>query len=206
MRPTATLPLTIKTPPDWVSRVMSDSLALLNDHAHLERKAASNALELLQRWPPDGDETLAQQWVATLTGIARDEVEHLATVCRLLARRGGRLSKTHRNPYAAALRERVRLGQGSDELSDRLMVCALIELRSCERFELLAQHACDEELANLYERLGASERGHYLVFLDLARHMAPKTDLASRWREWLDIEAAIMKNQRPGSGMHSGFG
>lgn len=197
------LPLRSTTPPSWVCHVMRDPLALLNDHAHLEKKAASNALELLHRWPPESDEALAQHWVRTLTGVARDEVEHLASVCRQLARRGGRLSKMHRNPYAAALRDQVRIGEGNDELGDRLMVCALIELRSCERFEMLARHVEDQELARLYQRLAISEQGHYLVFVDLARRITSERVSEPRWQQWLDVEAEIMTAQRLGTGMHS---
>ena len=197
-------PLRCSTPLVWAERVMRDPPALLNDHAHLEKKAVSNALDLLYRWPPDGDGMLVQHWVATLTGVACDEAEHLATVTRLLARRGGRLSKMHQNPYAAALRRLVRLG-GSGELVDRLMVCALIEARSCERFDVLAGHVEDDELARLYRRLGASERGHYAVFIDLARRIAPVDAVEARWSEMLDAEAVILAAQPSGAAMHSGI-
>src|SRR3989440_9389016 len=120
----ADLPLKYVTPPTWACHVLQRPLELLNDHAHLEKKAASNALELLNRWP---EPRPPENWVAAMTAIARDEVEHLATVTRLLARRGGRLTKQHSNPYASALRTLVRQGTGPAELVDRLMVSALIE-------------------------------------------------------------------------------
>src|SRR3954464_4996634 len=88
------LPLLYHTPSEWAARVLANPLALLNDHAHLEKKAASNALEMLHRWPEPNP---PENWVAAMTAVARDEVEHLAVVCRLLARRGGRLSKSHGN-------------------------------------------------------------------------------------------------------------
>jgi tRNA-(ms[2]io[6]A)-hydroxylase len=204
MNPTET-PLRWLTPRAWTRQVMEDPLALLNDHAHLEKKAASNALELLHRWPSGSDGQLAQHWAAVLTGVARDEVEHLATVTRLLARRGGKLSKTHRNPYAAQLRGLVRTGR-SGELVDRLLVCALIEVRSCERFELLAEHVDDDELARIYRRLSVSERGHYAVFVELARRVAPAEQVDSRWEQMLESEAAIIVAQPTGPRMHSGVG
>jgi tRNA 2-(methylsulfanyl)-N6-isopentenyladenosine37 hydroxylase len=129
------LPLRYATPPEWASAVLRRPLELLNDHAHLEKKAAANALELLNRWP---EPTPPENWVAAMTAVARDEVEHLAVVTRLLARRGGRLTKQHSNPYAAELRSLVRMGTGRGELVDRLLVSALIEARSCERFRILA--------------------------------------------------------------------
>src|SRR3954470_3533729 len=148
------LPLRYRTPDAWATAVLSRPLELLNDHAHLEKKAATNALELLNRWPEPNP---PENWVAAMTAVARDEVEHLAIVSRLLARRGGRLTRQHSNPYASELHKLVRKGQGPAELIDRLMIFALIEARSCERFNLLASICKDQELARLYQGLWASE-------------------------------------------------
>src|SRR5438105_1402890 len=104
----ANLPLRYQTPTTWAQAVLAHPLELLNDHAHLEKKAAANALELLNRWP---DPRPPENWVAAMIAIARDEVEHLALVCRLLTRRGGRLTKSHANPYASALHQLVRRRQ-----------------------------------------------------------------------------------------------
>ena len=188
----------------------------MNDHAHLEKKAAANALELLNRWP---EPRPPEDWVAAMTAVARDEVEHLAVVCRLLARRGGRLTKQHSNPYAAGLRGLVRHGEGRDELVDRLLVSGLIEARSCERFKLLAA-ACDgdgsraevaggalgadPELAKLYRGLWASEHGHYRTFVQLAEEIQPAGEVRPRWEQMLDAEAAVIRRQPPGPRMHSG--
>jgi tRNA-(ms[2]io[6]A)-hydroxylase len=204
--PETELPLRYETPLQWAESVLGEPLALLNDHAHLEKKAAANALELLNRWPEPSPPV---DWVASMTAIARDEVEHLAVVCRLLARRGGRLTKQHTNPYAAGLRVLVRQGQGRDELVDRLMVSALIEARSCERFALLAR-ACDSEvgdreLLKLYRGLWASEHGHYLTFLQLAEEIQPADVVRGRWDEMLDGEAELIRRQPPGPRMHSGL-
>src|SRR5215204_4080981 len=152
------LPLLYKTPPAWADVVLQEPLALLNDHAHLEKKAATNALELVNRWP---EPSPPENWVAAMTAVARDEVEHLAIVSRLLARRGGKLTKSHANPYASDLHKLVRKGTGPGELVDRLMISALIEARSCERFWLLGEVVEDAELRKLYRGLWASEHGHY---------------------------------------------
>jgi len=197
------LPLRYGTPHMWMELVLRAPLLLLNDHAHLEKKAATNALELLGRWP---DPTPPDQWVQIMTAVARDECEHLAIVTRLLARRGGRLTKYHRNPYATALRRNVRLGRGTEELMDRLFVSALIEARSCERFLLLGEYSPDQELANLYRSLHASEAGHYRVFVDLAKDLGPASGVEARWSELLDLEAAIIAQQPQYPGMHSGVG
>src|SRR5215471_18581683 len=102
------LPLRYRTPITWAAAVLNEPLELLNDHAHLEKKAATNALELLNRWP---DPTPPENWVAAMTAVSRDEVEHLAVVSRLLARRGGKLTRQHGNPYASELHKLVRKGQ-----------------------------------------------------------------------------------------------
>lgn len=198
----ADLPLRHATPPDWAAGVLRRPLELLNDHAHLEKKAATNALELLNRFPEPNP---PENWVTAMTAIARDEVEHLAVVTRLLARRGGRLSRQHRNDYASRLRDLVRMGAGTGELVDRLMISALIEARSCERFMLLAR-ACDDdrELARLYRGLWASEHGHYRTFIQLAEQIQPENLVARRWTEMLDAEARIIQAQSPGPRMHSG--
>jgi tRNA 2-(methylsulfanyl)-N6-isopentenyladenosine37 hydroxylase len=212
------LPLLIRTPRAWAEAVLRDPLALLSDHAHLEKKAAANALELLNRWPAGIDAQGAAEWVRTLTAIARDEVEHLAVVTRLIERRGGALARLHKNPYANALRGFVRLGSGNLELLDRLLVSALIELRSCERFGLLSDTA-DADLAKLYRGLYASEHGHYLVFLELARltvgerevflELARLTvgerDVSNRWRKALEFEASVLAERSAGPSMHSGW-
>jgi tRNA-(ms[2]io[6]A)-hydroxylase len=199
----ADLPLRYATPAQWATDVLAAPLALLNDHAHLEKKAAANALELLNRWP---EPSPPENWVTAMTAVARDEVEHLSTVTRLLARRGGRLSRQHGNPYASDLHKLVRKGLGPEELIDRLMISALIEARSCERFKLLADRCEDAELAKLYKGLWASEHGHYLSFLQLAEQILPAAVVSKRWNEMLDAEAAIIARQSPGPRMHSGVG
>jgi tRNA-(ms[2]io[6]A)-hydroxylase len=197
----AELPLRYATPPAWASQVLASPLELLNDHAHLEKKAASNALELLNRWP---EPRPPENWVAAMTAVARDEVEHLAVVCRLLARRGGRLTKSHTNPYAAALHALVRKGRGAEELVDRLLISSLIEARSCERFKLLGDAAAgDRELQKLYRGLWASEHGHYLSFLQLAEQILPEKQVATRWDEMLHEEARIIQVQPVGPRMQS---
>jgi len=199
---TTDLPLLWQTPDEWAEHALSDPLALLNDHAWLEKKAASNALELLNRWPEPHP---PENWVVAMTAIARDEVEHLAVVVRILARRGGRLTRSHQNGYASRLRDLVRFGEGPDEVSDRLMISALIEARSCERFELLSRHCPDAELARLYRSLYASEAGHYRTFLDLARFLPNERAVDVRWQWMLEREARIITALPPGPTMHSGM-
>lgn len=189
---------------EWGRAVLADPLNLLIDHAFLEKKAANNAMELMTRWPGDAERPVAG-WVETMTSVARDEAAHLAQVVRLLARRGGRLDRTHKNPYANELRLLVRKGSQPGEVLDRLFVSALIEARSCERFAVLAEASSDPELAKFYHSLYASELGHFTVFLKLAYKIAPKETVDARWQQMLALEAEILARQEPGPRIHSGW-
>jgi tRNA-(ms[2]io[6]A)-hydroxylase len=193
------LPLHSRTPPEWGRSVLEQPFLLLNDHVFLEKKAATNALELLTRWPNDW----LDGWVEAMTGMARDEVAHLAQVLRILLGRGGKLDRYHKNPYANALRQLVRKS-GRQELLDRLLVAALIEVRSCERFSVLAAASSDAELSGFYRTLFSSELGHYRIFLHLAGKFTPQKELDARWREMLAAEAEILAAQEPGPRIHSG--
>ncbi|RAP24750.1 hypothetical protein DID73_01330 [Candidatus Marinamargulisbacteria bacterium SCGC AG-343-K17] len=195
------LPLTVTTPLEWAVKVLADPITLLNDHAHLEKKAASNAMDMLNRWPTNPPPT---SWVANMIHVAKDEVEHLHVVNKLLERRGGSMSKSHKNTYAAALNGLIRLGAGHSEHVDRLLVSALIECRSCERFALLAEasEGVDDELHHLYSELWRSEHGHYVVFLEMARLITTES-IDERWAWFLAKEAKIIQKQPFLVSMHS---
>lgn len=195
------LPLRWRTPESWVETALTDIPSLLSDHAYLERKAASNALDLFNRWPMPGG---AEGWSEVLAAIVRDEAQHLDAVLRLMKRRGLRLQRLHKSLYATDLRRCVRRGDGKRELLDRVLVSALIEARSCERFGLLAAHARDAELARFYRSLYGSEAGHYRVFLELGRRVLA-ADVDARWDRLLDEEAEIIQQQPIAAGLHSGF-
>lgn len=194
-----TLPLRSRTPLAWGISVLAEPFPLLSDHAFLEKKAATNALELLTRWPNDW----LDGWVEAMTGVARDEISHLSQVVRILLSRGGRMDRFHKNPYANALRDLVRKAS-RQELLDRLLVAALIEVRSCERFSVLAAASDDVELVGFYRTLFSSELGHYRVFLNLAAKFTRKAELDARWAEMLVAEAEILAAQAPGPRIHSG--
>lgn len=115
------------------------------------------------------------------------------------------MERGHRCAYAKALRALVRKG-GTEETLDRLLVSALIEARSCERFSVLAAAAEDAELAAFYKALFSSEMGHYKVFLKLANKVADKPIVEARWQRMLAAEARILAEQTPGPRIHSGAG
>ena len=128
------------------------------------------------------------RWFSLMSGIAKDETDHMKLIAKIISRRNGTCGKVHVNPYAKALNTLVRRGTAKHELMDRLLVSALIEIRSCERFELLADHTNDAELAKLYRGLWASERGHYLQFIESANWVLPSRIIESRWIEMLEQE------------------
>jgi len=195
------LPLVLKTPHKWAENVIANPIELLNDHAHLEKKAAANAMDMLNRWPTSSP---PQSWIANMIHVAKDEVEHLHVVNKILERRGGSMSKSHKNNYAASLNALIRMGQGHLEHVDRLLVSALIECRSCERFRLLADatKGVDEELNFLYSELWRSEHGHYAVFLEMAKLITSES-VDDRWAWFLNEESSIMSNQPFSYTMHS---
>lgn len=195
------LPLHWHTPDSWAESALEDVCALLDDHAHLERKAATNAMYLLNRWPEPAPPL---GWVTTLSSIARDETDHLFKVSKLLAQRGRQLSRIHKCGYASGLRQLIRLGQGLEELIDRVLVSALIELRSCERFEILGRLCPDPQLVRLYRALWGSEHNHYRVFLGLARKLEKRrTRVEERWQALLKEEAELIQAQPKGPRLHS---
>ena len=154
------LGLSVPTDDAWVEAALGNLDALLVDHAHCEMKAASNALSLAVR---HGDRP---ELVDALTALAEEELAHFRRVHRLLVARGLPLGAPPIDPYAVELR-RVAGGRTAT-LVDRLLVGALIEARSCERFRLLSERAPDADLRAFYAELLASEAGHYRTFVDLA--------------------------------------
>jgi tRNA-(ms[2]io[6]A)-hydroxylase len=190
--------LCLKRPTDeaWVSEAMGDLDAVLVDHAHCEAKAAANALSLALRHPGDLD------LVRALTDLAREEIDHFQRVLSLLAARGVALAPPPVDAYAAELRRRARElppEPFASGLVDRLLVGALIEARSCERFQLLARAtAADPACAAahaLWAELFAAEARHYRVFVDLAIRAAgvDGARVEERLERLADLEGLVVQ-------------
>lgn len=181
------------TDPSWALRALDDVERVLVDHAHCEMKAASNALSLSARC--SGDPKL----VRALVELAEEELAHFREVLDELERRGLSLGPPEEDWYAAELRRRVSKERGSplleDVLVDRLLVGALIEARSCERFKLLSQalRERDPELSAFYERLLAAEARHHRTFVELAIRIArDEARVRARLAEIVRIEDSIV--------------
>jgi tRNA-(ms[2]io[6]A)-hydroxylase len=188
--------LCLKVPTDgaWATTAMGDVDAVLVDHAYCELKAASNALSLAARHLQDAH--LAR----TLSDLAREEIDHFQRVLAILASRGVALGPPPVDTYAADLRRMTNelpRDPGVTPLVDRLLVGALIEARSCERFQLLAEAARagrDADLHALWGELLASEARHYRTFVELAVRAArgDRARVTSRLDRLAEVEGAIV--------------
>jgi tRNA-(ms[2]io[6]A)-hydroxylase len=176
------------TDPAWARVAEANLDALLSDHAHCELKAAQSALSLLGRY---GGE--APALLEPLTALAREETEHFAAVEQRLRARGRTLELPRTDEYVGALRDAASRTRRSDApvLLDRLLVAALIEGRSCERFGLLARELADADLRAFYRDLMASEARHFTLFSGLAAECFGTDASRSRFGELARCEAEI---------------
>lgn len=183
------LGLKLPTDPRWVNIVEKNISDILTDHAYCEQKAASYAISLITKYPG------IPEIVDKMTALAQEELEHFQMVHNLIKDRGLILGKEERDPYVHDLMSFIKRG-GNDEmvLVDRLLIAAMIEARSCERFRVLSENIKDAELAKFYHDLMASEARHYTMFLSLARKYGGAVDVDKRWKEFLAREAEIMAN------------
>jgi len=172
------------TDPRWLEVALSDLDATLGDHAHCEKKAAATAIKLVADHPGRPD------LVRKMAKLAQEETHHFLAVLNELARRGRTLPPDGGDPYARALLRLVR--GGKVRLMDQLLVCALIEARSCERLALLGERLPDARLRELYRRLAASEAGHERLFVDLARAEGGPGPSDRRLGELADAEAEVV--------------
>jgi tRNA-(ms[2]io[6]A)-hydroxylase len=174
-----------ETPAGWIRLAVERFDEVLVDHAHCEKKAAAHALSMLAAFPdvPGLPRAMAR--------LAREEAGHLAQVLRLLEQRGLSLGKDPGDPYAQALQQCVRHPR-AERLLDRLLVSALIELRSRERLALLAEHLPEPELRDVYGRLADTEAGHGDLFWKLALK-ASRDEALRRWAELAAIEARLVR-------------
>ena len=180
----------------WLEQALAHPDTVLIDHAHCERKAAGAALQLMFRYPSDGD------LAAVLSPLAREELEHFELVQRLLIRRQIPLRPLAAPPYGAGMARLVRR-QEPQRLLDSLLVAGLIEARSHERMGLLACHSPDPELAGLYGDLLASEARHFGLYWVLAERRFPRPQLMERLEELARAEAALLTPLHPQPRMHS---
>ncbi len=181
----ADLPLLSPTPRRWAELAHARLDVFLADHAVCEQQAALSALSLVAHYPED------EELVERMTALAIEEVSHLRRVATLLRRRRIAPSRRRGNPYVQALRKKMAVGREPQLKTDRLLVGALIEARSCERFTRLLERTDDPELRPLLHDLGPAEKRHWLLFHRLAQRDRDPEEFAKRWRRWLAVERDI---------------
>lgn len=184
-----TLGLELPSDPRWIDIARLQIRDILVDHAYCEQKAATSCISLIVQYP-EFDEL-----VAVLSPVVAEEWNHFERVVAELRKRGFSLGPPRKDEYIEALSKVVRKGGSRPQhLVEKLLMNAMIEARSCERFRILWKNIGDPELAEFYYDLMVSEAGHYRNFLQLAKTFLPADVVMERWREWLDAEAAIVKN------------
>ena len=184
-----TLGLNLPTDPRWVNIAEMQIEDILIDHAYCEQKAASSGITLIVSYPEK------KELVETMTALVSEEWGHFKRVLKKMKARGIVLGTKRKDEYVQAVNEILKKGGSREhQLAEKLLLNALIEARSCERFKLLWKNIQDPDLAEFYHELMVSEAGHYHTFLDLAKKYTSKEYALKRWREFLEAEAVIIKN------------
>jgi tRNA-(ms[2]io[6]A)-hydroxylase len=185
----AILGLHLPTDPRWVDLAEKSLQDVLSDHAYCEQKAAISCISLIQRY------SRKEKLVTELAPIVTEEWGHFRLVLAELQKRGLSLGNQRKDEYVNALVQFCQKG-GAEEgrLLDQLLIMALIEARSCERFKRLSEGLDDEYLRKFYRRFMESEAGHYTLFIELAETYIDKEKVRKRWKEWLDHEAEIIRS------------
>jgi tRNA-(ms[2]io[6]A)-hydroxylase len=190
------LPLLVTTPRSWAELAARHLDVFLADHAVCEQQAALNALSIIGQYPAD------EELVERMASLAAEEIAHLRRVAGLLRTRGIPPAGRRVNPWVRRLHDRMATQREPERQVDRLLVGALIEARSCERFTRLAEVVDDPEVARLLNDLGPAEARHWRMFHDLAARLMPAGVLEARWRRWLEFERDLATGLGVGPTVH----
>jgi tRNA-(ms[2]io[6]A)-hydroxylase len=184
------------TPDQWIQNALDNQSLLLLDHANCEKKAASTALNLMFRYVGDFD------MMHKMSRLAREELRHYEQVMQIMEKRNIAYEQITPGRYAGELRKIVRTHEPARYI-DTLIIGAIIEARSCERFAKLAPHL-DEELKTFYLSLLKSESRHYQDYLKLAKRAADGEDISARIHEFLEVEKKLIESADEEFRFHSG--
>jgi tRNA-(ms[2]io[6]A)-hydroxylase len=185
------------TPTAWIDEALEQLDILLIDHANCEKKAASTALNLLYRYVE------YPGLLRKLSRLAREELRHFEQVTAIMQQREIAYVQLSASRYAGGLRQGLRSHEPA-RLIDTLVVGALIEARSCERFAALAPHL-DEELAEFYLSLLKSEARHFSDYLKLAVEYSDQAEVDARVAFFADIEGGLIESPDVEFRFHSGL-
>ena len=190
------LNLQVETPDRWLNQVDEDLDQVLLDHAHCELSAARTALNLMVAY------VLYEPLTVEMTRIINEELDHFHQVLEQLNRLDIDFKRQQPGHYGKRLNALVRSEEPMRGV-DRLLIAALIEARSCERFCLLRDHVRDPELADFYGSLFESEAGHYATYVQLAKDFMPSDVVDQRLDELASEEAQIILEGYLHARMHS---
>ncbi|OIQ36410.1 MAG: tRNA 2-methylthio-N6-isopentenyl adenosine(37) hydroxylase MiaE [Bacteroidetes bacterium MedPE-SWsnd-G1] len=184
------LGLQFETETSWAEIAKDDLQQILTDHAFAEQKASANAISITINY---SEET---ELVKSMLEIAIEELEHFQMVHEIMIKRGLILGQAQQNDYAIRLQKFFpKTKDRTDALIQRLLVAALIEARSCERFKVFSENLEDPELKKFYNDLMISEANHYTIFLRFARKYQDRNIVDTKWNELLKYEADFMKTR-----------
>ena len=182
------LGLHLPSDPRWVDLAGISLQEILTDHAYCEQKAATSCISLIQRYSDKA------KLVNELSPIVTEEWGHFRLVLGELNKRNLPLGKQRKDEYVNKLMLfQKKTGSDEERFLDKLLIFALIEARSCERFKRLSEGLEDAYLSKFYRRFMESEAGHYALFIDLAETYIDKEKVRNRWAEWLTYEAGVMQ-------------
>jgi tRNA 2-(methylsulfanyl)-N6-isopentenyladenosine37 hydroxylase len=182
------LGLQLPTDPRWVDLTEISLEEILTDHAYCEQKAATACISLIRAYP-DKDFLVRE-----LAPIVTEEWGHFRLVLAELDKRGLKLGRLRKDDYVNELiKFEAKTNDREERLMEKLLICALIEARSCERFRLLSLYINDEDLKGFYHKFMVAEAGHYRLFIDLAKMYAKdESKVMIRWQQYLDYESDLM--------------
>lgn len=182
------LGLKLPTDPRWAHMVEENLEEILVDHAYCEQKAASTAISFIVTYPELND------LVKSMSSLAREEMSHFEMVHKLILERNWTLGRERPDLYVRRIMNFFPKGDDRmKRLIYRLLVAALIEARSCERFRVLSENLKDEKLSNFYSELMASEANHYTIFLGFARKYGNRKQVDDLWNSLLEFEGDIIR-------------
>lgn len=183
------LRLKLPTDPRWANIAEKNIEEILTDHAFCEQKAASTAISLLITYPENSE------LVTKMAALAREEMSHFEMVHKRILDRGLTLGRERKDEYVARISQFFpKTNDRNERLVHRLLIAALIEARSCERFKVLSENIEDRELAKFYANLMESEANHYTMFITLARDNGNREEVDEKWEKLLTFEAEVMKD------------
>lgn len=189
--------LRVPTPVGWLESATQQIPLLLVDHAHCERKAAATALNFMSKYPD------IPEVIAIMSPLAREELLHFEKVMMLLEARNIKYDQLPPSLYAQKMHQYITKKNGLMKLGDQLIVGAIIEARSCERFNALVSVLQDDVLSKFYAALVKAEARHFQDYLRLAYQFGKDIDL--RIQMFLDIENELIAGKDTVFRFHSGI-